>query len=84
MKRLLFTIFLHPSVFISALVAFLCLMVNVSTKELGGIAGTIVMKPDTPTESIQTAITVARIAGVFWILMFLFAFSRAWKKESAT
>ena len=81
MKRLLYAVFLHPSVFISAMAAFFCFTVNVSTIDLGGISGTIVVQADTSPESIYRMVTLLRLSTALWLLIFIFAFLRAWRKE---
>jgi hypothetical protein len=52
---------------ISAVAAFVCLSVNVDTKDIGGIIGPAVVQPDTPAEHINQTRRFLRIAGIGWI-----------------
>jgi len=68
-------------VVISAVAAFVCLTVNVDTKDVGGISGTVVVQPDTPKEHVDQTRTALRIAGVGWICIGIM--SLAWAVRSS-
>jgi len=52
---------------ISVVAAFVCLTVNVDTKDIGGITGTIVVQPGTAKEHVDQTRSALRIAGLAWI-----------------
>ncbi len=62
---------------ISALAAFLCLTVNVDTKNIGGITGTLIVPLETPKENIDRTRLFLRIAGFGWICIGILSISCA-------
>ena len=56
-------------VVISVVAALVCLTVQVDTKDVGGITGTIVIQPDTPEEQVEQMRIFLRTAGVGWICL---------------
>jgi hypothetical protein len=54
-------------VLISAIAAFVCLTINVETKETVGIAGTVVLPPGVSDEQAAQTRAALRVAGIGWM-----------------
>ena len=52
---------------ISLLAGFVLMTLKVDTQDAGGITGTIVVKPDTPPETITQTRNTLRSVGVIWL-----------------
>jgi len=51
---------------LSVIFAFVFLTVKIGTHDMGGITGTIVVKPGTSENDIRTTLSVLRVAGIGW------------------
>ncbi len=60
--------------------ALMCLMVNVDTKDIGGLIGTVILQPGTTQEQVEITRNFLKLMGFAWICIGILGITREDRK----